>query len=51
MKKEIGVKGVKVQVIEQNNSDFISLTDMTSGFKEGSGLIGKWISNKTHLNI
>ena len=49
MKKEIIVKGVKVQVIEQNNSDFISLTDMTSGFKEGSGLIGKWISNKNTL--
>ena len=49
MKKEVIVKGVKVQVIEQNNSDFISLTDMTSGFKEGSGLIGKWISNKNTL--
>jgi hypothetical protein len=49
MKKEIGVKGIKVQVIEQNNCDFISLTDMTSGFKEGSGLIGKWISNKNTL--
>jgi hypothetical protein len=40
MKNEIIVKGIKVQVIEKNNSDYISLTDMTSGFRDGSGLIG-----------
>ena len=49
MKNEIIVKGIKVQVIEKNNSDYISLTDMTSGFRDGSGLIGKWISNKNTL--
>jgi hypothetical protein len=49
MKKEIEVKGVIVKVLQQKQSDFISLTDMTSGFREGSGLIGKWISNKNTL--
>jgi hypothetical protein len=49
MKNEIIVKGIKVQVLEKNNSDYISLTDMTSGFRDGSGLIGKWISNKNTL--
>ena len=49
MKNEIIVKGINVQVIEKNNSDYISLTDMTSGFRDGSGLIGKWISNKNTL--
>lgn len=49
MKKEIVVKGIKVNVIENQHNDLISLTDMTFGFKEGSGLIGKWISNKNTL--
>jgi hypothetical protein len=49
MKKEIEVKGVKVQVLIKEKSDYISLTDMTSGIKEGSGLIGKWISNKNTI--
>ena len=34
-----------IKVITQNETDFISLIDMTAGFKEGSGLIGKWINN------
>jgi hypothetical protein len=49
MKKEIEVKGIKVQVLIKDKSEYISLTDMTSGFKEGSGLIGKWISNKNTI--
>jgi len=28
-----------ISVIRQNETDFINLTDMTSTFKEGSGLI------------
>jgi hypothetical protein len=49
MKKEIEVKGVKVQVLIKEKSYYFSLTDMTSGIKEGSGLIGKWISNKNTI--
>lgn len=38
-----------ISVISQNETDYISLTDMTTTFKEGSGLIGKWITNKNTL--
>lgn len=38
-----------ITVIHQNDNDYISLTDMTSSFKEGSGLIGKWITNKNTI--
>ncbi len=43
------VKESSITVISQNETDFISLTDMTTGFNEGSGLIGKWITNKNTL--
>jgi hypothetical protein len=46
---KIYVQGNNVTVISQNEEDFISLTDMTTCFKEGSGLIGKWITNKNTL--
>jgi hypothetical protein len=47
--QKINVKGTEVTVFAQNQTDFISLTDMTGSFKEGSGLIGKWITNKNTL--
>jgi hypothetical protein len=47
--KKIEVKGTAISIFSQNESDFISLTDMTSNFKEGSALIGKWITNKNTL--
>ena len=47
--KKIEVKGTEITVLAHNQTDFISLTDMTAGFKEGSGLIGKWITNKNTL--
>ena len=46
---KIIVKGTKITILAQNEVDFISLTDMTQGFKEGSGLISKWITNKNTL--
>ena len=46
---KIEVKGSEITVIVQNSVDLISLTDMTSNFKEGSGLIGKWITNKNTI--
>lgn len=48
-KQKIIVKGTEITVLNQNETDFISLTDMTISFKEGSGLIGKWITNKNTL--
>jgi hypothetical protein len=47
--KAITVKGTTITVISQDEVDYISLTDMTAGFNEGSGLIGKWITNKNTL--
>src|SRR5690606_4092690 len=47
--KKINVKGTEITIFAQNEVDFISLTDMTASFKEGSGLIGKWITNKNTL--
>jgi hypothetical protein len=47
--KKIQVKGTEITVIVLNETDYISLTDMTSGFNEGSGLIGKWMTNKNTL--
>ena len=47
--KTINVKGTEITIISQGETDFISLTDMTSNFNEGSGLIGKWITTKNTL--
>jgi hypothetical protein len=47
--QKIEVKGTEITVSVLNHQDFISLTDMSKGFKEGSGLIGKWITNKNTL--
>ncbi|MEI6346523.1 MAG: KilA-N domain-containing protein [Bacteroidota bacterium] len=46
---KIKVNDTEIFIFTQNSIDFISLTDMTSGFKEGSGLIGKWITNKNTI--
>jgi hypothetical protein len=46
---KIAVNNIEITVITQNKTDLICLTDMTSGFKEGSGLIGKWITNKNTI--
>ncbi|MBK8051718.1 MAG: KilA-N domain-containing protein [Saprospiraceae bacterium] len=48
-KNSIHVKGTAITVVVQNDLDYLSLTDMTVGFKEGSSLIGKWITNKNTL--
>ena len=47
--KKINVQGSEITVFQYDDIDFISLTDMTSNFKEGSSLIGKWITNKNTL--
>lgn len=46
---KINVKGTEIIIFAENEQDYISLTDMTANFKEGSGLIGKWITNKNTL--
>ena len=47
--RKIQVKQTEITIIFKDNIDFISLTDMTMNFNEGSGLISKWITNKNTL--
>ncbi len=47
--RKLNIKESEVTVIHENETDFICLTDMTTSFREGSGLIGKWITNKNTL--
>jgi len=47
--RKIQVNETEISVIIKDETDYISLTDMTKGFPEGSGLIGKWITNKNTL--
>ncbi len=47
--RKLNVNESIITVIHQNDADYISLTDMTTSFREGSGLIGKWITNKNTL--
>ncbi len=47
--RKLNVNESPITVINQNEIDYISLTDMTASFREGSGLIGKWVTNKNTL--
>jgi KilA-N domain len=47
--RKLNVNKSVITVISQNQADYISLTDMTASFGEGSGLIGKWITNKNSI--
>ena len=47
--KKLNINESPITVINQNETDYISLTDMTASFREGSGLIGKWVTNKNTL--
>jgi hypothetical protein len=47
--KNIDVRGNQITILEQNEVDYISLTDMKGSFKEGSELIGKLKTNKNTL--
>ena len=43
--RKLNVNESPITVINQNETDYISLTDMTDSFREGSGL-----PTKTHWN-
>ncbi|KDE66497.1 hypothetical protein FUSO6_11625 [Fusobacterium necrophorum DAB] len=49
--RKINVQGVNIVLYKNEQNDYISLTDMTKAFREGSALIGKWITNKKHIGI
>lgn len=43
------VKDSEIRILVKNEIDLICITDMTNSFSEGSGLIGKWITNKNTI--
>ncbi|MDO8997120.1 MAG: KilA-N domain-containing protein [Sediminibacterium sp.] len=49
--RKIQVKGVAITVSEKNSEDYISLTDMVSGFDGGNSLIEKWLRNKNTIEF
>jgi hypothetical protein len=49
--KTILVKGTEITIIEKNNTDFISLTDMVKGFEDGHVLVEKWLRNKNTIEF
>ncbi|WP_189493945.1 KilA-N domain-containing protein [Formosimonas limnophila] len=45
------VQGVEIHVLEREDEDYISLTDMTASFDGGSGLIEAWLRNKNTIEF
>lgn len=48
---KIQVQGTEINIINQNNNDYISLTDMVTNQEEGSKLIEKWLTNKNTIEF
>jgi hypothetical protein len=46
---KIEVKGVEISILQKQDNDYISLTNITSAFESGSVLIEKWITTKNTL--
>jgi hypothetical protein len=49
--KSIIVQDVKIHVATKDEEDYISLTDMVSGFEGGSALIESWLRNKNTIEF
>lgn len=49
--KKITVKGTEINIINHNNTDYISLTDMVRNFEDGLSLIEKWLRNKNTVEF
>ena len=47
--KSIKVQGKDISIINQNESDYISLTDLCKGFDGGNALIEKWLTTKNTI--
>jgi len=48
--KSIYVKGTEITLLRQNNSDFISLTDMLKA-KDGDFFISDWLRNRNTVEF
>ena len=49
-KSIINVKGKEIAIMQKNNSDFISLTDMVRGFGDDT-MIYSWMRNRNTLEF
>ena len=49
--KVIVVKDTPVTIIEVNQQDYISLTDMVRNMEDGSALVEKWLRNKNTIEF
>ncbi|TND07584.1 MAG: DNA-binding protein [Bacteroidetes bacterium] len=50
-KKTIQVKETEITIIQHNDTDYISLTDMVRHFEDGLVLIEKWLRNKNTIEF
>jgi hypothetical protein len=50
-KQTIEVKGTVITVLQVNEADYISLTDMVRNFENGLSLIEKWLRNKNTIEF
>jgi hypothetical protein len=48
--KTITVKGIEITIIKQNNTDYISLTDMLKA-KDGDFFISDWLRNRNTVEF
>jgi len=51
MKKKIKVQGSEITVFQNNEQDYISLTDIVKGIDNGLALIEKWLRNKNTIEF
>lgn len=49
--KTIIVKSSPITIIEVDNQDYISLTDMVKNMEDGLSLIEKWLRNKNTIEF
>ncbi len=49
--KKINVKGTEISIIQHNDADYISMTDMVKNFEDGLVLIEKWLRNKNTIEF
>ena len=48
--KKIQVKGIEITIIQEDNEDFISLTDMLKA-KDGDFFISDWLRNRNTVEF
>lgn len=48
MAKKMTVDGTEISVVQFEEKDYISLTDMVRNIENGLALIEKWLRNKKH---